>query len=75
MRVFCREELQAIAKLLQELEALFIACVHGGCLKPCVFQARGKRKKISISWQARQAYAQERLPQVYTPLLSRFRLN
>jgi len=48
--------------------------VHGGSLKAYTNQARGSSKKISISWQARQAYAQERLPQVYTPLLIRFRL-
>jgi hypothetical protein len=33
MRVFFREELQAITKLLQEFEALFIACMHEGSLK------------------------------------------
>jgi hypothetical protein len=74
MRVFFREELQAITKLLEELKALFIASMHGGSLKAYKNQARGSKKIISISPQAHQAYAQERLPQVYTPNLIRFRL-
>jgi len=52
MRVLFRKELQAIIKLLEELEALFIACVHGGSLKGCAFQARGRAQKLSMSWQA-----------------------
>jgi hypothetical protein len=57
MRVLFRKELQAIIKLLEELKALFIACVHGGSLKARVFQARGLRKKISMSRVARRVSA------------------
>jgi hypothetical protein len=42
--------------------------MHGGSLKPCVFQARGRAQKVSMSWRACQAYAQERVPKgIYTP--------
>jgi hypothetical protein len=38
MRVFFREELQPITKLLEEFKALFIACVHAESVRSEVFE-------------------------------------
>jgi hypothetical protein len=51
MRVFFREELQAITKLLEELKALFIACVHGGKFKGLYKSGKGHNTAKSMAWR------------------------